>query len=377
MARPTSSNSEDNNEKKHEKKPKTKNQNKNAEIVQEQVEETAAPEKEKPKLSAIRKVAAFIVAIGEQTAADIYKHLSDEEVEKISIEISRIESLSQDSIKEIMDEFYDLFVAQKIVAEGGKEYSLNVLMNAFGKEKAKMLMERIQSADRAFEFLRDVDYKTILTTLQNELPQTIALVLSHINSKKSAQIIAELPEDVQIEVFKRIADLDSTSQTVIRGVEEMIHEKLSSVSSVGEIEFGGVNYLADVMNNLDTRTEKSIMEELDVSDPELVEEIRKKMFTFDDIVFLDNREIQTFLRECDQKDLTVALKGAGAEVKEVIMNNMSQRQQATIQTDLQYLHNVRMRDVEDAQRAIIETIRRLEESGEIVMSKGGMDEIIP
>ncbi|MGN0612598.1 MAG: flagellar motor switch protein FliG [Porcipelethomonas sp.] len=332
---------------------------------------------EKEKVSTLRKVAAFIVAVGEETAAEIYKHLSDEEVEKISIEISRIESLSQDSIKSIMDEFYELFIAQKVVAEGGQEYSMNVLMNAFGKEKAKMLMERIQSANRAFEFLRDVDYKSILTTLQNELPQTIALVLSHINSKKSAQIIAELPEDVQIEVFKRIADLDSTSQQVIRGVEEMIHEKLSSVSSVGEVEFGGINYLADVMNNLDTRTEKSIMEELDVSDPELVDEIRKKMFTFDDIVFLDNREIQTFLRECDQKDLTVALKGAGAEVKKVIMSNMSQRQQETIKTDLQYLHNVRMRDVEDAQRAIIDTIRRLEEAGEIVMSKGGMDEIIP
>ncbi|MBE6845593.1 MAG: flagellar motor switch protein FliG [Ruminococcus sp.] len=349
-----------------------------AEATPEAVQATEeTTEQEKEKMTAIRKVAAFIVAIGQQTASEIYKHLSDEEVEKISIEISRIDSLSQDSIRDIMDEFYELFIAQKVVAEGGQEYSLSVLMNAFGKEKAKMLMERIQSANRAFEFLRDVDYKSILTTLQNELPQTIALVLSHINSKKSAQIIAELPEDVQIEVFKRIADLDSTSQQVIRGVEEMIHEKLSSVSSVGEVEFGGVNYLADVMNNLDTRTEKSIMEELDVSDPELVEEIRKKMFTFDDIVFLDNREIQTFLRECDQKDLTVALKGAGAEVKDVIMSNMSQRQQETIRTDLQYLHNVRMRDVEDAQRAIIDTIRRLEEAGEIVMSKGGMDEIIP
>lgn len=371
MARPMSSKQEEADEVKQ-KKLKSKNEEPTPDAAEEK-----PPEKEKEKLSAIRKVAAFIVAVGQETAANIYKHLSDEEVEKISIEISHIESLSQDSIKDIMEEFYELFIAQKIVAEGGKEYSLNVLMNAFGKEKAKMLMERIQSADRAFEFLRDVDYKTILTTLQNELPQTIALVLSHINSKKSAQIIAELPEDVQIEVFKRIADLDSTSQVVIRGVEEMIHEKLSSVSSVGEVEFGGVNYLADVMNNLDTRTEKSIMEELDVSDPELVDEIRKKMFTFDDIVFLDNREIQTFLRECDSKDLTVALKGAGAEVKEVIMNNMSQRQQETIKTDLQYLHNVRMRDVEDAQRTIIETIRRLEESGEIVMSKGGMDEIIP
>jgi len=377
MARPASSKKEDKEEKKQDK-PKSKSAEKMAEATPEAVQATEeTTEQEKEKMTAIRKVAAFIVAIGQQTASEIYKHLSDEEVEKISIEISRIDSLSQDSIRDIMDEFYELFIAQKVVAEGGQEYSLSVLMNAFGKEKAKMLMERIQSANRAFEFLRDVDYKSILTTLQNELPQTIALVLSHINSKKSAQIIAELPEDVQIEVFKRIADLDSTSQQVIRGVEEMIHEKLSSVSSVGEVEFGGVNYLADVMNNLDTRTEKSIMEELDVSDPELVEEIRKKMFTFDDIVFLDNREIQTFLRECDQKDLTVALKGAGAEVKDVIMSNMSQRQQETIRTDLQYLHNVRMRDVEDAQRAIIDTIRRLEEAGEIVMSKGGMDEIIP
>lgn len=367
MARQTSSKKEDKDE-----KLKKKSQE---DTVQNPADVEEEPEKE--KIPVLRKVAAFIVAVGEGTAAEIYKHLSDEEVEKISIEISHIESLSQDTIKQIMDEFYELFVAQEVVAEGGSEYSMSVLMNAFGKEKAKMLMERIQSANRAFEFLRDVDYKSILTTLQNELPQTIALVLSHINSKKSAQIIAELPEDIQIEVFKRIADLDSTSPQIIRGVEEMIHEKLSSVSSVGEIEFGGINYLADVMNNLDTRTEKSIMEELDMSDPELVEEIRKKMFTFDDIVFLDNREIQTFLRECDQKDLTVALKGAGAEVTNVIMNNMSQRQQETVKTDLQYLHNVRMRDVEEAQRGIIETIRRLEEAGEIVMSKGGMDEIIP
>ena len=204
MARQTSSKKEDKDE-------KLKNNVAENAAIQE------APEPEKEKIPILRKVAAFIVAIGEETAAEIYKHLSDEEVEKISIEISRIESLSQEGINEIMAEFYELFVAQKVVAEGGQEYSMSVLMNAFGKEKAKMLMERIQSANKAFEFLRDVDYKSILTTLQNELPQTIALVLSHINSKKSAQIIAELPEDIQIEVFKRIADLDSTSPQVIRG----------------------------------------------------------------------------------------------------------------------------------------------------------------
>jgi len=268
MARPTSSKKASKASK--EEKNKAKTNEATPEVESTQTEEVT----EEAKVSALRKVAAFIVAIGQETAAEIYKHLSDEEVEKISIEISRIESLSQESIKDIMDEFYELFIAQKVVAEGGTEYSMGILMNAFGKEKAKMLMERIQSANMAFDFLRDVDYKSILTTLQNELPQTIALVLSHINSKKSAQIIAELPEDVQIEVFKRIADLDSTSPQVIRGVEEMIHEKLSSVSSVGEVEFGGVNYLADVMNNLDMRTEKLIMEELNQTDPELADEIQ-------------------------------------------------------------------------------------------------------
>ena len=190
MSRPVSSKKDNKKDSKNEKQNVNQTENTAEAVVDEAVDEEVS---EKEKMSTLRKVAAFIVAVGQDTASEIYKHLSDEEVEKISIEISRIESLSQDSIKAIMEEFYELFVAQKVVAEGGQAYSMSVLMNAFGKEKAKMLMERIQSANRAFEFLRDVDYKSILTTLQNELPQTIALVLSHINSKKSAQIIAELP----------------------------------------------------------------------------------------------------------------------------------------------------------------------------------------
>ncbi|MGN1480537.1 flagellar motor switch protein FliG [Porcipelethomonas sp.] len=329
------------------------------------------------QVTAANKAAAFMVALGEETAAEIYKYLDDDEVEQLSLEIASIDSLSQDEIKAVMDEFYEIFIAQKISAEGGQQYSMNVLTNAFGKEKAKMIMQRIHDSNRAFEFLKNVDYKTILTMLSNELPQTIALVLTHINSKKSAQIIAEFPNDIQVEIFKRIADMDSISPEIVRNVEEIMSEKLSSVGSVDMVEFGGVNYLADVMNNLDMQTEKTIMEELNDSDPELVDEIQKRMFVFDDIAFLDNREIQAFLRECDTKDITVALKAANPEVTKVIFSNMSQRQQETIKTDLQYLHNVRMRDVEDAQRKIIATIRRLEETGEIVMSKGGLDEIIP
>lgn len=340
-------------------------------------EEAPAEELQAKEKSAVTRAAAFLIAIGEETAAEIYKHLSEDEIETLSIEIGRINTLDQEEIDSIMNEFYELFITQKVIAEGGQEYSLNVLTNAFGKEKAKMLMERIQTANRAFEFLKNVDYKSILTMLQNEMPQTIALVLSHISSKKSAQILAELPGDLQVDIFKRIAELDSISPEIIRNVEEMMAEKMSSVASVDTVDFGGVNYLADVMNNLDVRTEKSIIEELNDSDPELADEIQKRMFVFDDIVSLDNREIQMFLKECDSKDITVALKGSGPEVKKVILNNMSKRQQETIQTDLQYLHNVRMRDVEEAQRNIIAVIRKLEESGEIVMSKGGMDEIIP
>ena len=338
---------------------------------------TQEPAAEEKTITPAEKAAAFIVALGEDTAAEIYKHLDDDEIEQLSLEIANINNLSQEQIKDVMDEFYNIFIAQKISAEGGQQYSMNVLINAFGAEKAKMIMQRIHDSNRAFEFLKNVDYKTILTLLANEMPQTIALVITHINSKKSAQILAEFPNDIQVEIFKRIADMDSISPEIVRNVEEIMEQKLNSVGSVNTVEFGGVNYLADVMNNLDMQTEKTIMEELNDSDPELMDEIQKRMFVFDDIALLDNREIQAFLRECDTTDITVALKAANPEVTKAIFSNMSQRQQETIKTDLQYLHNVRMRDVEDAQRKIIATIRKLEETGEIVMSKGGLDEIIP
>lgn len=346
-------------------------------VNEEELKEEEVTEETGKKFTPQSQAAAFIVALGQEPASEIYRHLTEEEVEHLSMEVAKIDKLSQEDIDYVMQEFYDRFISQEMIAEGGQKYSLNVLIDAFGKEKAKQIMERIHNSNRAFEFLKNVDYKSILTMLQNELPQTIALVLSYISSKKSAQILAELEPEVQVEVFKRIADLENISPEVVRNIEAMMEEKLSSVASVDVAEFGGVNYLAEVMNNLDTKTEKSIMEELGESDPELMEEIQKKMFVFADIVNLDNREIQAFLRVCDTKDVTVALKGADSEVQKAIFKNMSQRQQETIQTDLQYLHNVRMRDVEEAQRKIIAEIRKLEESGEIVMSKGGMDEIIP
>jgi flagellar motor switch protein FliG len=332
------------------------------------------------KLSSIGKAAALMIALGQDNAAEVYKYLREDEIEKISIEISQLDHVDNEQMDVIMQEFYDMCIAQKVVTEGGQEYAMGVLMKAFGKDKAKMLIDKVQLAEnaRSFEFLKKVDYKSILMIIQNELPQTIALILSHIDAKKSAQIIAEFSNDIQVEIFKRIADLEVTSPEIIKSVEEMMEEKLrSSVSSVDVMEGGGIKYLAEIMNNLDVKTEKFIIEELNQTSPELVDEIQKRMFVFDDITFLDNLEIQAFLRECDTKEITIALKGASAEVTNAIFNNMSQRQQETIKTDMQYLHNVRMRDVEEAQRSIISTIRRLGETGEIVLFKGGMDEIIP
>ncbi len=204
----------------------------------------------------------------------------------------------------------------------------------------------------------------------------MALILSYARADQASQIIAELPKNIQIEVIERIANLDRASPELINIVEKTLEQKFASIISVDLMELGGVKYIADIMNHVDRGTEKFIFDELKASDPQLSDEIRKLMFVFEDIVFLDPMAIQRFIREVDSKDLAVALKAANEEVKTVIFQNMSQRMQETIKSDIQYLHNVRMRDVEEAQQKIVATIRQLEEAGEIVIAKGGKDEII-
>lgn len=325
------------------------------------------------------KVAAIMIALGVDSAAEVYKYLREDEIEAITGEIAKIDLLSSEDMKQIMEDFYDMCVTQKVVTEGGEAYAKDVLDKAFGAQRSAYLMEQVLKTGkkRSFEFIRKIDYKNLLMMIQNEHPQTIAIVLSYARAEQASQIISELPNEIQLDVIKRISNLDRASPEIIGVVESVLSKKASAIASVDVTEFGGVNYIAEIMNRVDRKTEKYIFEELSDEDPELAEEIKKLMFVFDDIVYLDNMEIQTFIREIDTKDLTIALKAASEEVTNVIFSNMSQRQRETIQTDMQYLHNVRMRDVEDAQRKIIATIRKLEETGEIVMSKGGLDEIIP
>lgn len=330
------------------------------------------------KVDSITKAASIIIALGADVSSEIFKYLRDDEIEELSLQITKMDSLTPQQSQEIMNEFYEQCITQKVISEGGETYAKDVLLKAFGKERAGEVMERIQKNGRqvAFEFLKKVDYKTILMMIQNEHPQTIALVLSYTSPEVASKILAELPPNLQVSVFQRIANLDRTSPEVIKVVENIMLKKLGSMASVDMVEVGGINYLAEVMNNVDMKTEKYIFEEISGTTPELVEEIRKRMFVFEDITRLDNMEIQAFIRECDTKDLTIALKTASQEISDAIFGNMSQRQQETIKTDMQYLHNIRMSDVEEAQQRIIAVIRKLEEQGTIVISKGEKDAII-
>jgi len=229
---------------------------------------------------------------------------------------------------------------------------------------------------KAFEFIRKADYKNLMNMIVNEHPQTIALILSYARASQASSIIAELPKEIRVDVVERIAKMDRTSPEIIRQVEAILEKKFESILSVDLLEVGGINYIAEIMNNVDRGTEKFIFDELNRRDPKLSEEIRKRMFVFEDIITLDPMSIQKFLREVDTKDMAIALKGSNKEVTAIIFENMSQRMGETIKSEMEYLHNIRVRDVEEAQQKIVAIIRRLEEEGEIIITKGGKDDFI-
>lgn len=331
-----------------------------------------------PKLTGAQKAAAVIIALGTDTASKIYKFLREDELEQITYEIARTSQIPSEEMGDILDDFYNLCLTEKVISDGGVEYARDVLEKAYGAQEATSLLERVTKSlrSKAFEFLRKADYKNLLTIIQNEHPQTIALILSYTRPDQAATVIAELPPDKQVDVVQRIATMDRTSPEVIKIVEENLANKFSNVFDMDFTTFGGVDYAADVMNNMDRTAEKNIFDELNRKDEDLSEEIRKKMFVFEDITGLDEMSIQRFLREVDSKDLVFALKGANQEVRDIIFRNMSNRASDTVKSDLEYTHNVRLKDVEEAQQRIVGIIRRLESEGEIVITKGGKDEII-
>lgn len=330
------------------------------------------------KLAGPQKAASVIVAIGVENASKLYKYLKEDEVEQLTFEIARLDQLSAQDVEDTLDNFYQVCLTQKVITEGGVEYARNVLEKAYGSQMAASLLERVTRnlRTKVFEFIRKADYKNIIAIIQNEHPQTIALILSYTSADQAASVIGELPKDIRLEVVERIAMMDRTSPEVVKIVEQNLEKKFSSLMSLDFTEIGGVNYIADIMNNMDRANEKYIFDELTRKDAALCEEIRKRMFVFEDITALDDMSIQRFLREVDSKDLVFALKGANKEVAETIFKNMSTRSSESVRSDLEYTHNVRLRDVEEAQQRIVGIIRRLESEGELVITKGGKDEFI-
>ncbi len=330
------------------------------------------------KLTSKQKAAAIIISLGADDASKIYKFLREDEIENLTYEIARLQKLSPDMMEDTLKDFYDLCVTQKVITEGGMEYAKNVLEKAFGAQTAAILIEKVTVSNKtkAFEFIRKSDYKNLLTLIQNEHPQTIALILSYARADQASAIIAELPKEKRIVVVERIAKMDRTSPEIIKQVEEELEKKFNSIVSVDFTEIGGVNYIADIMNNMDRSNEKYIFDELSKKDVKLADEIRMRMFVFEDIVIMDSMSIQRFLREVDSKDLVYAIKGSNKEVSEVLFTNMSTKMAETIKSELEYTHNIRLRDVEEAQQRIVSVIRRLEDEGQLVISKGGKDDII-
>ncbi|SCY64846.1 flagellar motor switch protein FliG [Lachnospiraceae bacterium XBB2008] len=330
------------------------------------------------EMSGLQKAAILLIALGPEKSALIFKHLKEEEIEELTLEIANTRSITPQIKEDVINEFYQVCLAQQYIAEGGISYAKELLEKSFGEDRAKDVIGKLTASlqVKPFEFIRKTDASQLLNFIQDEHPQTIALILSYLSPAQAALIISSLHPDRQADVAKRIAVMDRTSPEVIKEVEKVLESKLSSLVNQDYTIIGGVDSVVEILNTVDRGTEKHIMETLEIEEPELADEIRRKMFVFEDILLLDNRAIQRVLRDVENNDLGIALKGANQEVQNAIFDNLSKRLASMIKEDMEFMGPVRMKDVEEAQQKIVNVIRKLEDSGEIVISRGGGDEII-
>ncbi len=326
----------------------------------------------------VQRAAILLISLGPERSAGIFKHLKEEEIEEMTLEIANIRSVTPQVKEAVITEFYELCLAQQYIAEGGIGYAKDLLEKALGSEKAMDVIGKLTASlqVKPFEFVRKTDATQLINFIQDEHPQTIALILSYLAPGQAALVMSALPPERQADVARRIAVMDRTSPDIIKEVEKVLESKLASLVNQDYTIIGGVDAVVEILNTVDRGTERHIMETLEVEAPELAEEIRKKMFVFEDILLLDDRAIQRVLRDVENNDLTMAMKSTKDEVKEAIFNNMSKRLAVMIKEDMDFMGPVRMKDVEEAQQKIVNVIRKLEDAGEIVISRGGGDEIV-
>jgi flagellar motor switch protein FliG len=327
-------------------------------------------------LAGKRKAAVMIIALGPELASEVFKHLRQDEVDELILEIAAMNGVDSQQRNDVMEEFYATHMAQDYLAEGGLDYARDILQRAVGDVKAIEIINRLSSFVQVapFEFLRRSDPSQITNFIQHEHPQTIAMILAYLPFETSSHVLTSLPERLQADVAMRIAVMDRTAPEVIKQVEEVMERKLASIINQDFTSAGGVRSLVEMLNLVDRTTERHILETLDESSPELAEEVRKLMFVFEDILLLDDRSIQQLLKEVEIKDVALALKGTSEEVQEKIFANMSQRASSMLQEDMTYMGPQRRRVIEEAQQKIVGIVRRLEEAGKIIIARGGGDD---
>jgi flagellar motor switch protein FliG len=330
------------------------------------------------ELTGRQKAAILLISLGPDVSASVYKHLTEEEIERLTLEISGVKKVESEAKEGILEEFHSIALAQDYISQGGIGYAKTVLEKALGNDQASAIINRLTSSlqVRPFDFARKADAAQILNFIQNEHPQTIALILSYLEPQQSGQILSELPQEVQADIARRIALMDSTSPEVISEVEAILERKLSTTVTQDYTQTGGVESVVEVLNGVDRSTERTILDALEIQDPELAEEIKKRMFVFEDIVTLDNRSIQRVIRDCENEDLLLSLKVSSDEVKEIVFRNMSSRMVDSFKEEMEFMGPVRLKEVEEAQSRIVAVVRRLEEAGEIIIARGGGDDII-
>ncbi len=335
---------------------------------------------QKSASTGIRKTAILLLNLEQDLAASIMNKLSREEIERVSVEIARLRNVTKEERDSVMEEYYHLNVASRYVAQGGINYARDLLEKSLGREGCEEIFSTLQDSiqQAPFSFLRKAESENILTFIQDEHPQTIALIISYLPPKKAGEIIGGLPARKQIDVVKRVANMEHTTPEIIANVEKSLEARLSSIVGQEFQEVGGIDRLAEVLNYADRATEKNILQNLEEEDPDLAEQIRRLMFVFEDVILVNDKGVQAMLKEIDNSTLALALKTASEELKKKIFDNMSERAALLIQEEMEYMGPVRISDVEAAQRNIVDTIRRLEEAGEaIVQGHGGEDRIVP
>jgi flagellar motor switch protein FliG len=330
-----------------------------------------------PKLNGEQKAAILLISLGPEISSEVFKELKEEHVEQVALQIANMKKVTPAERDSVMEETYQLSMAEEYISQGGVDYARDVLEKALGEQRAIEIINRLQGALQMtpFDFIKRTDPQQLLNFIQNEHPQTISLILAHLNSEHAATILSALPAEIQVDVAQRIAVMERATPDIIMEIEKVLERNIASVFTQEMTAAGGVRSVAEMLNRVDRSTEKAIMEKLEETNPDLADEIKRLMFVFDDVLLIDDKSIQRILREVDQKDLILALKGASEEVKAKILKNMSQRARALILEEMEVMGPTRLKNTEEAQQKIVNTIRQLEEMGEIVVSRGGEEEV--